>query len=113
MTVVLRDSIQTKPLPIANAIIHVAVTRLVTAFGNRGIFSISSASKANSAILALSPVVGVVIRVFQQKDAEPSIAGKMADVGQFLLLWSMRTHPSVQGLPTCRISAGTMARAIG
>lgn len=31
MTVVLCDSIQAKPLPIANAIIHVAVTRLVTA----------------------------------------------------------------------------------
>ena len=31
MTVVLRDSIQTKPQPIANAIIHIAVTRLVTA----------------------------------------------------------------------------------
>ena len=31
MTVVLRDSIQTKPLPIARAIIHIAVTRLVTA----------------------------------------------------------------------------------
>ena len=31
MTVVLCDSIQAKPLPIANAIIHVAMTRLVTA----------------------------------------------------------------------------------
>ncbi len=31
MTVVLCDSIQAKPLPIANAIIHDAVTRLVTA----------------------------------------------------------------------------------
>jgi hypothetical protein len=31
MTVVLRDSIQTKPLPIANAIIHMRLTRLVTA----------------------------------------------------------------------------------
>jgi hypothetical protein len=30
MTVVLRDSIQTKPLPIANAIIHRRLTRLVT-----------------------------------------------------------------------------------
>jgi hypothetical protein len=32
MTVVLRDSIQTKPLPIANAIIHTLLTREVTAF---------------------------------------------------------------------------------
>jgi hypothetical protein len=53
MTVVLSDSIQAKPLPIANAIIHVAVTRLVTAFWNREIFSIPFAVKANSVVLEI------------------------------------------------------------
>lgn len=42
MTVVLCDSIQAKPLPIANAIIHTRLTRLVTAFWNQEIYSVSS-----------------------------------------------------------------------
>jgi hypothetical protein len=58
MTVVLRDSIQTKPLPIANAIIHVRLTRLVTSGEN---FLEKPIMRANIEKLSMSAFASVFL----------------------------------------------------
>lgn len=63
MTVVLCDSIQVRPLPIARAIIPMAVTRLVTANASRENFSHSFVGNIHLASLERSPIAWIVDRL--------------------------------------------------
>ena len=77
MTVVLRDSIQTKPLPIARAIIHMLLTPLVTAFWNRKTFLNLSSVNNDSGKIRLWSVISASSRVFQQV-GESDLTGRDA-----------------------------------
>lgn len=77
MTVVLCDSIQAKPLPIARAIIHTRLTPLVTAFWNQKIFLNLPFVINDSRKIRLWSVNSASSRVFQQV-GESDLTGRDA-----------------------------------
>ncbi len=77
MTVVLCDSIQAKPLPIARAIIHAAVTSLVTAFWIWKNIRYLSSVNNDSGKIRLWSVISASSRVFLQV-GESDLTGRDA-----------------------------------